>query len=78
MSIDTLKVHRELLNSGLTDAQADAIVRGLRETEQSAVTSEKLQSELAPIRSDLLQLKWGVGVIVAGVVGLILKAFFHG
>jgi len=36
----------------------------------------ELQKELAPVKSDILLLKWMVGVIVAGVVALVVKAFF--
>jgi len=35
-----------------------------------------LQKELAPVKSDILLLKWMVGGIVAGVVALVVKAFF--
>jgi len=37
----------------------------------------ELQKELTPIKADILLLKWMVGVIVAGVVALVIKAFLH-
>jgi hypothetical protein len=40
------------------------------------VTKKDLQLELAPVRSDLAVLKWMMGVLLAGVLSLILKAFF--
>ncbi len=36
----------------------------------------EIQKELAPVKSDILLIKWMVGVIVAGVVALVVKAFF--
>jgi hypothetical protein len=35
-----------------------------------------LEKALAPIRTDLAVLKWMIGVLLAGVVSLVLKAFF--
>lgn len=36
----------------------------------------KLQQELAPLRTDLAVLKWMIGLILASVISLVLKAFF--
>ena len=35
-----------------------------------------MQKELAPMKADLLLTKWMLGVLLAGVMSLILKAFF--
>jgi hypothetical protein len=40
------------------------------------VTKKDLQIELAPIKSDLLLLKWMIGLVLGGIVALILRAFF--
>ena len=42
-----------------------------------AELKKDLQLEIAPIKADILLLKWMVGVIVAGVVALVIKAFLH-
>ncbi len=40
----------------------------------------RISSELAPIKAELATLKWGMAIVVGGVVALILKSFFpiHG
>lgn len=41
-----------------------------------SLTLKDLQIELAPIKSDLLLLKWMIGLVLGGIVALILRAFF--
>ncbi len=36
------------------------------------------QIELAPLKGDLLLLKWMVGLLLGGVLALILRSFFLG
>lgn len=50
------------------DAQSDA----------ELVTKKDLQIELAPLKGDLLLLKWMMGLILGGVLALILRSFFPG
>lgn len=38
----------------------------------------KIEGRFARIEGDLLVLKWMTGLIVAGIVALIFKAFLHG
>ena len=40
------------------------------------LTKQDLRARLTPIRADLALLKWMVGVTLAGVVVLVVKAFF--
>lgn len=40
------------------------------------LTRQDLRAELAPIRADLLLLKWMVGALVGGVLSLVIKVFF--
>lgn len=44
--------------------------------EADLVTKKDLQIELAPVKSDLLLLKWMIGFILGGIIALILKTFF--
>ena len=39
-------------------------------------TTRDLQIELAPVKSDLLLLKWMIGLVLGGIILLILKTFF--
>lgn len=78
--IDTLKVNRELSGAGFNAEQAEVLTRALTERESDLVTKDYLRAELiealAPIRSDILLLKWMLGLVLAGILTLILKAFF--
>ncbi|MCL2161783.1 MAG: CCDC90 family protein [Betaproteobacteria bacterium] len=78
ITFDTLKAANKLKAAGFTPEQAEAVAATMRDSTESAdlVTRKDLQIELAPIKADILLLKWMVGVIVAGVVALVAKAFF--
>jgi hypothetical protein len=76
VTFDTFKLVDRLKSAGLGDQQAEAIIRVISEAQDELVTKKDLQLELAPIRADLAVLKWMMGVMLAGVLSLILKAFF--
>jgi hypothetical protein len=78
ITFDTHKFIRKLEASGLSTPQAEAIADAFKEAqdEVNLVTQKDLQIELAPIKSDLLLLKWMIGVVLGGILALILKAFF--
>jgi hypothetical protein len=40
------------------------------------VTKTDLDAALVPLRTDMAVLKWMMGVLLAGVISLMLKAFF--
>ena len=40
------------------------------------ITKKDLQIELAPVKSDLLLMKWMIGLVLGGIIALILKTFF--
>lgn len=64
--------------AGVPHVQAEAFAEALRQAqgESEVVTKKDLQVELAPVRTDLILLKWMMGLLLAGVMSLILKAFF--
>ena len=80
VTFDTLELVEKLVNSGIDKKQAESIVRVIAEAQDTLVTRDyldaKFQQELAPLKTDLAVLKWMMGFIAAGVMGLILKAFF--
>jgi hypothetical protein len=84
MTIDTLKVVKTLQASGMPAPRAEAVAATMRDSTEAAdlVTRKdlqiELQKELASIKADILLLKWMVGVIVAGVIALVIKAFISG
>lgn len=77
---DTLRFVRTLKEAGLPELQAEALAEAFREAQGAAnlVTREDLQIELAPIKQDLTLVKWMLGLLLAGVTALILRAFFPG
>lgn len=76
VTFDTFKLVDRLKSAGFGDQQAEAIIRAIGEAQDELVTKKYLQPELAPVRADLAVLKWMIGVLLAGVRSLILKAFF--
>lgn len=80
VTFDTLQLVDKLKAAGIPPEQAEAVVRVIAEAQDELVTrtylDSKLERELAPIRTDLAVLKWMMGVLLAGVLSLILKAFF--
>ena len=84
ITFDTLKFANKLKSAGVPDKQAEAEAEALSEVLEvnlkELVTKEyldtKLQQELAPLRTDLAVLKWMIGLILASVISLVLKAFF--
>lgn len=84
ITFDTLKFANKLKSAGVPEKQAEAEAEALSEALEvnlkELVTKEyldaKFQQELAPIRTDLAILKWMIGLMLAGVISLVLKAFF--
>jgi hypothetical protein len=84
ITFDTLKFANKLKSAGVPDKQAEAEAEALSEALEvnlkELVTKEyldaKLQQELAPLRTDLVVIKWMIGLMLAGVISLVLKAFF--
>jgi hypothetical protein len=85
VTFDTLKFVKTLEASGMPAPQAEAVAAAVRDSSDSAdlVTRKDLQIEfqkleanmLAPMKADILLLKWMCGVGAAGVVALVVKAF---
>ncbi|WP_411726374.1 DUF1640 domain-containing protein [Methyloglobulus sp.] len=76
VTFDTLELVEKLVKSGIEQKQAETIVRVIAEAQESIVTKDYLDIKLAPINTDLAVLKWMMGVLLAGVISLVLKAFF--
>ncbi len=76
VTFDTLQLVEKLKSSGISQEQAEAMVRTIAEAQTQLITKTDLDIALAPLRSDLAILKWMMGVLLAGVLSLILKTFF--
>ena len=81
IAFDTLKYADRLEKAGVSREQAKAEAEALAEVLGTAevVTRKDLQIELAPIRSELILLKWMVGVSIAlstGMLALLARIAF--
>jgi hypothetical protein len=76
ITFDTLELVDKLKSAGIPQEQAEAVVRVIAEAQEELVTKSYLDIKLAPIFTDLAILKWMLGVLLAGVLSLVLKAFF--
>lgn len=77
VTIDTLKLSDRLESAGFSRAQAEAVVRAIAEAQDQLVTSKDLEIALAPLKTDLAILKWGIGLVIAGVAAQLLRMFFQ-
>jgi hypothetical protein len=50
-------------------------VRVIAEAQDELVTKQDLEIALAPLKADVQLLKWMMGFVLAGVVGILLKLF---
>jgi hypothetical protein len=72
---DTLKASERLEAAGLPSGQARAIATIFGDVRVEYVSRQDLEIALAPLKADLLLLKWSTGLIIGGIIALLLKAF---
>ena len=73
VSFDTLKFSRTLQDKAkLTPEQAEGVALAFAEASAEQMTTKSdLTSELAPIKGELLVVKWMVGFILAAVMAIL-------
>lgn len=80
VTFDTLDLVEKLVKSGIDQKQAETIVRVIADAQNQLVTREyfdaRIKEELAPIKTDMAVNKWVNGILLAGVISLVMKAFF--
>ena len=76
ITFDTLELTDSLKKAGIPAEQAEAVVRTIAKAQDHLVTKIDLDVALVPLRTDLVVLKWMMGVMLAGVISLVTKAFF--
>ena len=76
VTFDTLQLVEQLRTAGIPQEQAEAVVRVIAKSQDNLVTQVGLEVALAPLRTDLAVLKWMIGLLLAGVMSLVIKAFF--
>lgn len=87
VTFDTLELVDKLKTAGIPQAQAEAVVRVIAEAQDGLVTKHDLTEIKNEIKAGMnvrferidgeLKLnRWVLGVLLAGVISLVLKAFF--
>ena len=79
-TFDTLKFVKRLRTTGMAEEQAEALSEAFIEAQKANIENLATKTDLKElelrINAQLLLLKWMMGFILAGIVSLILKAFF--
>ncbi|MGZ4957536.1 MAG: DUF1640 domain-containing protein [Methylobacter sp.] len=87
ITFDTLELVDKLKIAGIPQAQAEAVVRVIAEAQDGLIAKHDLTEAKNEIKADMnvrferidgeLKLnRWMLGVLLAGVISLVLKAFF--
>lgn len=80
ITIDTLKIFERLKSADLNEKAAKEIAEVIREvsleSQKELATKNDLIQLKAEIDGELKLIKWMLGVVIAGIISLILKAFF--
>jgi hypothetical protein len=87
MAIDTLKFAKHLKDAGVPEVQAEAQAEALveafdRSHEELATKADlrelalKINAQMLKVNAEQQQLKWMIGILLAGVLSLVMKAFF--
>jgi hypothetical protein len=77
ITFDSLKLSDKLKSAGFTPEQAEAVVRVIAEAQDELVTQKDLDIALAPLKSDLMVLKWAVGLNTALGLLILGRLFTH-
>jgi len=80
ITFDTLKFVKALKAAGFDDAQAEVLTEALKDAQDvhlaELATKADLRELELKLEGELKLLRWMVGVMLAGVLSLVLKAFF--
>ena len=80
ITFDTDELVSKLQQAGFDERQAEAVVRVVATAQVELVTRDyldlKLEREFAPVRSELLVIKWMMGALIAIAVANFAKQFF--
>jgi hypothetical protein len=83
MSTRTFDTHdfvTKMKEAGFDEKQAEAVVRVVSASQSELITNihfdMKIEKEFAPIKAELLVIKWMMGVLIAIAVANFTKQFF--
>ncbi len=79
VAFDTLKFARTLQNKAkLTPEQAEGVAEAFADaTGEQIATKADLREEVAPLKAELLLIKWMMGFVLASQVAIFAKLFMH-
>ncbi|HDR9259596.1 TPA: hypothetical protein QDB21_005618 [Burkholderia vietnamiensis] len=72
MAIDTHKAYRALIDAGLSDKQADAILKVVSDQGDGNVTKSDLEVSLSKLETKLITWQIGIGFAIVGLIKLVL------
>ncbi|MBI2875899.1 MAG: DUF1640 domain-containing protein [Candidatus Tectomicrobia bacterium] len=80
LTFDTHAFIKQLEEAGFPEAQAEALSEAFKKAQEAHLgelaTRHDLRELELKIEAELRLLKWMMGIMLAGVVSLVLKAFF--
>ena len=92
VTFDTHKFVKTLEEAGVPEPQAEALSTAVRESHEAAELATKgdlrelelrldtrfghMDTRFEKVHGEMLLLKWMLGLLIAGVASLVLKAFF--
>jgi hypothetical protein len=68
VTFDTLELTNLLKQNSFTTEQAEAVVKVIVKAQDRLVTEDVLERHLAPLKSDILVMKW----MMAAIMGLLM------
>jgi len=75
-AVDTLKIYERLKAANLDDKAAKEIAEVFKEAESLRLEELATKADIARLEGDIKLLKWMMGAVLAGIISLMLKAFF--
>jgi hypothetical protein len=75
MSKVIIEVYEAFNSAGIPEDKATAAAKAISEIGQEERLT-LIEKEITEIKGDIKLIKWMLGVIIAGILSLILKAFF--
>ena len=75
MSKAVIEIYDALKIAGVPEDKATAAAKAVADVGQKD-RLDRIEKEITEIKGDIKVIKWMLGVIMAGVASLILKAFF--
>ncbi|MBF0520064.1 MAG: DUF1640 domain-containing protein [Nitrospirae bacterium] len=87
VAFDTLRFAETLKISGFSDEQAKGLSEAILKAQEVGVASlvtvedmirieSRLNERMTKIEGELTLIKWMMGIMLAGVISLVMKAFF--